>query len=134
MRRGDAVEEALARVGLTPTEADADRRSRADSDRSRAAAQAALVSCGARCGHCRTGRVSRRCSHASPRERLRSPDADRARPGQLDDSRGRSRSAPSTASTAGIGASSRRRSTRASRPTVITFDRIHASRSGTTSS
>jgi len=36
------IEEALGRVGLTVAEADADRRSRADSDRSRAAAQAAL--------------------------------------------------------------------------------------------
>ncbi|MCY7303523.1 MAG: tRNA pseudouridine(55) synthase TruB [Thermoleophilia bacterium] len=36
------LEEALGRVGLTLAEADADRRSRADGDRSRAAAQAAL--------------------------------------------------------------------------------------------
>jgi tRNA pseudouridine55 synthase len=37
------LEEALGRVGLTLEEADADRRSRADGDRSRAAAQAALA-------------------------------------------------------------------------------------------
>jgi tRNA pseudouridine55 synthase len=35
------IEEALGRVGLTPAEADADRRGRADSDRLRAAAHAA---------------------------------------------------------------------------------------------
>ncbi len=37
------IEEALGRIGLTLAEADADRRSRADSDRSRAAVQAALI-------------------------------------------------------------------------------------------
>ena len=36
------IEEALARVGLTLAQADAERRSRADGDRTRAAAQAAL--------------------------------------------------------------------------------------------
>ena len=37
------IEEALGRVGLTLAQADADRRSRADGDRTRAAAQAALA-------------------------------------------------------------------------------------------
>ena len=37
-----SLEDALGRVGLTLAEADADRRSRADSDRSRAAAEAAV--------------------------------------------------------------------------------------------
>ncbi|MEO5634051.1 tRNA pseudouridine(55) synthase TruB [Gaiella sp.] len=40
------IEDALGRVGLTLAEADADRRSRADGDRSRAAAQAVLEASG----------------------------------------------------------------------------------------